>query len=215
MKQASIITIIFGLLITPCLAQGTRKVNNPKHKIITSSEVSSKVTIEYSSVALFKTASRKKEYRIGESISIDLAMLNKSKEPIYFLDLGMWSHILVKDSNGNGVKAGNYIHPLIGPKFTLVGSNDYDSSSFLYVIGCEDIRKEDLYNADSNFSVSLEKRFIDNRFVNLGKGCIEISKPGNYIIKAEIYNTFTEKDETKKTVVGRMESEPLEITIVE
>ena len=146
MKQISIFAFVFCLLMTTCLAQIKPEISNPEPGFITSSQATSKMTTDYSSVPKFKTVSRKKEYRIGVLISIDIAMLNKSNDSIYFLELGRWASILVRDSNGNEITAGNYIHPLIGPKFNLIGSGDYDSSSFLYLIGCDDIRKEDSYN---------------------------------------------------------------------
>ena len=61
----------------------------------------------------------------------------------------------------------------------------------------------------------MEEDFNNNRFVNLGSGCIDIKKPGNYFIKVEVSNTYTKDDKTKKTAVGTMESSPLEITIIE
>jgi hypothetical protein len=210
MKQTIIFAIVFGLLMTICLSQSTSKRSNHKPEVASSSEVSSQITIDYSSVAIFKTASTKKEYRIGDWISIDIAMLNKSKKSIYFLDLGMWAQILAKDSNGNKVGGGIYSRPLMGPKFSLIGSGEYDSQTFHFLIGCDDVRKRYDYSYKS-----MKDDFDKNRFVTYGSGCIEINKKGNYTITSEISNSYTKDDKTKKTAVGTMESTPFEIKIIE
>jgi hypothetical protein len=215
MKKTIIIAIIFGLLITPYLAQKTAE-SNTKTRDDYSSKPSSQMTINYSAAVEFKAISRKKEYRIGELISVDLAMLNKTENPLYFLDLEDFTMISVRDIKGNSVSAGDYgSPPLRAPSFSLLNKGEYTSAHIFYLLTCKDIKEADSYNADNNFNVSMEKEFNDNRFTFLSRGCIDIKKPGKYFITMTIYNSLTAKDKTKKTAIGEMESTPLEITIIE
>ena len=213
MKQ-SIVTIAFCLFIVSyfCLAQSRSIGSNSKSAPLPKASIN---TIDYSSVAVFKTASRKKEYRIGDLISIDVGIFNKAEEPIYFLDLHKFATISVQDMKGNTIRAGYYGYPLYAPDFSLVNKGSYEVSHFLFLLTCEDIRKDDSYNADNNFSVSMEKRFNDDGFVNLGRGCIDIRKSGKYLITMSISNSYPQADKTKKTAIGEMVSSPLEITIIE
>ncbi|MEJ7862606.1 MAG: hypothetical protein WKF90_13330 [Pyrinomonadaceae bacterium] len=59
MKQISIFAFVFCLLMTTCLAQIKPEISNPEPGFITSSQATSKMTTDYSSVAKFKTVSRK------------------------------------------------------------------------------------------------------------------------------------------------------------
>src|SRR5688500_126601 len=69
-----------------------RDCNDPsRYRTLTSVEDHPKLGIEYTQVARFKLASRKTEYRVGEIISVDVAMLNASKTPNCFLKPAPWT----------------------------------------------------------------------------------------------------------------------------
>ena len=211
MKQLSIISIIYCLLIVPSLAQSTRKINNPVRLVIDSSKATSQMEIDYSSAAIFKTVSKRKEYRIGDLISIDLGILNKTQKPIYFLDLYKFAKINVQDADGNEVIAGRLPvrYSISFEDFSLVDTGDYYSTSILYSLGdCENQKKYKVYNSET-------EKFNDNYFVNEDRGCINIKKSGNYSIKTSIENTYVLNDITKKTAIGKMESAPLKVTVIE
>ena len=169
--------------------------------------------VAYQAVAKFKVLSRKSEYRIGDLISIDMAILNKSKESVYFVDLGMKGDISVTDSNDNKIEGGVYMRPLVFPKFNLINGGDYDSEHFIFLIGCKNVGKK-YYDSYKSLDV-VEEMFDKNFFVSDGDGCIKINKSGKYEIKAVISNSYAEKDNTKKTAVGKMESSPFEIKIID
>jgi hypothetical protein len=213
LKRISLLVSIMTLIFcsTKVQSDSTKKIKSPAQP------KNSVDTVDYQSVAEFKTLSRKKEFRVGELISIDVALLNKSKESTYFLDLENWGRISVFDSAHKKIAIrGGSVCAFRARTFNLLGSGEYDSSFFIYLIGCDD-----MYKHNSSDWKSMEDDFNKGRFVNIGYRCIDTKKPGKYLIKAEISNGFSEssgypqKDKTKKTAVGTIESTPFEITIIE
>lgn len=183
------------------------KSESNQHSIEESSDV-----VDYKSVASLKLASRKTDYRIGELISIDLALFNKSQKSVSFLELGRWVRLSAFDVINKEVDIGKYNCPLYAPKFNSIDGGQYESAHLLYLIGCEG---EDIKKKFKEAYVSMEDDFNKNNFVSLGGGCIEIEKPGKYSIKASISNTFTTDDKTNSTAVGEIESNTFEINIVD
>jgi hypothetical protein len=137
-------------------------------------------------------------------------MLNKSNESIYFLDLELFGRIIAYDSSGSEIGVNSSPYPLLAPKFNLIDVNKFDSKSFIFLIGCNEMRKGYKYNY-----ISPKDDFDNNHFVYFGSGCLDIKKIGKYLIKAKMRNQIINLDTSKKTAVGTIESQPFEINIVE
>ena len=183
MKKITISSLTIGLLVILCLATNNNKTINPQLDEISSSEPNSKNTVNYLSVAKLKAIPLKKEYRIGELISIDFATLNTSKEPLSFLDPSEWTAISLKDSNGIEVDIPGGHYGLTAHEFITLESGDYDSGYVIYVIGCKDIGK-----GHAETWKSMEDDFENYRFSNWEYRCLPINKPGKYYMNALIEN---------------------------
>jgi hypothetical protein len=172
---------------------------------------------EYSSVARFKIASRKQTYHLGEMISLDLAMLNLSKERILFYPLSA-ARFYIQDEKGEELRFVPYVVTAksIGPDgYALVEANNMVADSFSVIAGCDRRAFDKIGSAKAD--VDDLSVFEANRFVNWGQACLDTLSPGTYVIWAEIQNTYVIAASDKnspKTAVGKIRSNSLEITIV-
>jgi len=96
--------------------------------------------IDYSAVASFKLATRKATYRVGEMISIELAMICESKTPIFFHNLkrpGL--ELMANDEKGTRVSISDYNTVLEGTSpanYQELKPGHLMVSSFLLLAGC-------------------------------------------------------------------------------
>ena len=172
-----------------------------------------------------KTATRKKIYKVGELLSLDLAILNLSGEPIFFPNAPT-TRIIVDVFDANNNYAGPfYYETMLGDtsrSFSKVYPNEIFTETINLLVGCEESdklmnRKVEILQATELNKV--DKRGIklleENAFVSMGEGCLKISKPGNYKVSVKIENknklVLTETKE--RTFVGKIELDDLFITI--
>jgi hypothetical protein len=165
-----------------------------------------------------KLASRKETYHRSEMISLDVAILNSSKDAAFLLsDFTPRFHI--QDESGKELVIMPYGFPAGGitpSSFTLVEPNEILTKYFDLLAGC-DQRAFDLLYANPD-PVDDLKAFNDGLFVNWGRACLRIEHPGTYFIGAEISNDYVITSASKKkvrTAVGGMKSNLLKITVVE
>lgn len=170
--------------------------------------------VSYESVAKLKLASRKETYRIGELLIVDAALLNRSKERVFFL-----SQFSLNLSGSN--QTGKQIH--ISPygiieraldvsSYTLTEPEDFIVKSSILLVSCDERAFEQ--NANNKGSLDL---FNENLFVSWGSACLQINRPGTYYLSAAIRNNLVvlSPDEVNvKTAVGEIKSNKLKITVV-
>jgi hypothetical protein len=184
----------------------------------------------YARIAKFKLGSRKTTYRIGEIISIDLAIINISDTPLFFHELSRPGLELdAHDEKGSQVSINPYTTALEGTSpqsYLQIEPGHLMVASFQLLAGCTGDLAAFL---DQKYKVTLEefgrrepvyfKRvFDDSLFVNWGQACFDVKTRGRYTIKAEQTNdTLLVSPKTPKvrTAVGTIHSSSLTLTIIE
>lgn len=206
-------SLVCGLSLTHLRISAQGLGFNPRHGV---AKVESRPTlaVNYSSNVKFKLASRKAQYRVNELISLDVAMLNVYRDDLYFLRLERFVNLKV--SGENNIPVPIRPHGVLdflasADNYELVKKEDYMSARILLTIGCE---KEDRQMSNPPLVVTL---FENAAFVNRGRGCIDVVRPGRYLITATVENKLvvSHRRQTNLTAVGRIESEPLEITVLD
>jgi hypothetical protein len=185
--------------------------------------------IDYSQVTQFKLISRKQTYRIGEMIDLDLAIFNNSRTNLFIRRyLGFHIDLEVRDEKGGVVRITSYEVSLEGVTsdgYTLLEPASLINWTYQLYAGCdgtEEIKKywaarKALFDDLNKGGLEYDKeRFDRDLFVNFGLACLYIEKPGVYIITAAASNEYvvvSPCEGNPKTVVGKITSAPLKITI--
>lgn len=172
--------------------------------------------IEYAGAAKLKLVSRKATYRLGEMISLDLAMLNTAKIPVFF-DRLLQPNFYVRDRRGNSVDLVPYliVEPAPGPDlYALLQPEDMMTKSFEVLAGCD---KKALENLSKGLDDKDSKEMFErDRFVNWGQLCLRVTRPGAYTITVEQGNSnvvVSANQPSTKTAIGVIRSTPLTIEI--
>jgi len=186
--------------------------------------------VEFSKVAKIKLATRKVSYRIGEMISLDVAILNTSVTPVFFHKLsGPLITISARDESGTDTPVFERVgtleatapesYSLIEPNEILIGRFDILSSCALEELTAFDKRNHefdlDVHNQRIGYGKGLFERDL---FVNVGYACLSLKRPGTYMFFIEVNNKYviTSRGAKQfKTAVGTFKSEPLTIAITE
>jgi hypothetical protein len=163
--------------------------------------------IDFNSIGRIKIMSRKSSYGLGELISVDVGLFNGGGQSIYFPRLELFAQISVKNDENIDTEIFTHSIPLYFRnvrRFTLLKPGNYDVVHALYILGCSS-------EANNYYSPNIES----NSFVNRGRGCIDIRRPGKYTFTALIENPFVVvgKGVVPKTAIGSLKSEPFEITV--
>lgn len=186
--------------------------------------------IEYSRVAQFKLASRKRSYRVGEMFSLDVAMLNTANAQVFFHKLsGPTLTIKAHDNRGAEVTVTPTsidLEAILPQSYLLLDSNEIIVGSLQVLAGCnvegvaafDEARQkfnEDVHQGRVKYGKGLFER---NLFINWGEVCLRLMQPGTYTITIEITNRHvivSSCEPNLKTAVGNITSTPLTITITE
>jgi len=179
-----------------------------------------KLGIEYSRVAKFKLTSRKTTYKLGELVSIDVAMLNTSGKPVYFRKLSDQEGLkwIMLDEMGKEVMVilNLYVDSFDTPQsFQLIESHQMLTDWPQYLAGCDERAFKQIAELFADKDAS--KRFENNQFHYWGRGCLKIENPGTYTISAEMKNNMvvvSANELSTQTAVGMISSFPLTINIV-
>ena len=184
--------------------------------------------IPYSDVAKLRLASRKESYRVGEMISLDLALLNISKTDVYFHRLrGAQFSLEAVDRNGAEVRVTPSLvwSELVLPEsYTLVTPGQIILGSVQLLAGCNVDGASEFESAQHKLDEDVRLRgqkydealFDRNLFVNWGDACLGIDGPGSYRVFIEISNRHviaSTRKSDRKTATGTLRSNPLEISI--
>lgn len=234
MRQLAVI----GLFIVAMLAhfeagygqgQSSRCQNPAAERELSDFEQEPKRGAPYANVAKFKLASRKTEYRQGEMISVDMAMLNISKSPVFFRKLSgnalTFSVSYEKEAATPLLPNLIVLEGIVSQSFRLVETNKLTTGSYQVLAGCDS-------GGEKSFSKVQEKMlkelppgrdadkivFEKDLFITWGDACLLIKRPGTYTITVEAHNNYVVKSPCEpniKTAVGTIQSTPLTITITE
>jgi hypothetical protein len=189
-----------------------------KQQVMTQASKQPELGVDYSKVARFKLISRKTTYHMGEMITLDLAMLNIAGESIFFNELSN-PELQVVDDKGKEVKLAPYFiaEGIVNPKqYTLLKPWHMVSDSVQLLSGCDE---RAFKQASEGLDDEDEKRAFDNnQFINWGRACLKITRPGIYKITAMRTNQYvvvSSCEPETKTAIGTMRSAPLIITVIE
>lgn len=173
------------------------------------------LSVKFDSVAQLKIAVRKSTFHIGEMIDLNIAVLNSSKKGVFF-PLMLDPQIDVQSPSDESVKVrlyGTAERTMVPSSFTLLAPSEADTASFQLLAGC-DRRAFSKSNSADNDRIA----FDENLFVNWGRACLSLTRPGTYVLTAEIHNDYvivSRRHEDTKSAVGKIRSNPLTITIVD
>lgn len=169
----------------------------------------------YADAAKLKLASRKKKYRLGEMVSLDLAVLNSASSRVFFRRLLQPNFYVTEHRRGSAAIVPYLIvEPAPTPQlYTLLQPGEIMTESLEVLAGCD---KKALQNLTQGLDKSSKELFEQNRFVNWGEFCLRVTRPGLYTITVEQINNdvVTTADEPNtKTAIGVIRSTPLTIEI--
>lgn len=187
--------------------------------------------VDYARVAKFKLASRKALYRVGEMISLDLAVMNVSTEPVFFHELNRPTlEFKAQNEKKASVPINTFYTVLEGTaptSYKQIEAGYFLSNSFELLAGCDDAGLRTFNRAKKQLeeqervggeAALFKGLFERDLFVNWGEACFAIEKPGKYTITAEQSNDTVivlPRGPKVKTAVGTIRSTELVITITE
>lgn len=174
--------------------------------------------VNISSVAKLKIASRKRAYRIGEVLTLDVALLNASMMPIYVPRLAS-GRSFFRNQTGREKSATDYLNLDTMPtaqSYLLVGVNAVTFTPVYLSVGCN---PQAFAHARAQLrSVTEGKELFDeNLFISWGEACLDIRSPGNYTFSFELSNLLvvvSPEASNPPTGTGRLRSNDLAVTII-
>jgi hypothetical protein len=199
------------------VAQKYPKHTSSKEDALEISERRPDLAIEYTKVSKVKVGSRKKSYRRGEMISLDVALLNTSNIPVFFHKF-FQPNFYVQGLHGKPVLLGFYVvveAPTTLDSYVLLQPGEMMVKSFEVLAGCDKRASENM--ASGLNEKDSRRQFEGNRFVNWGDSCLRISRPGSYNIRVEQGNNevvVLATTTNAKTAVGPARSDVFTIQIV-
>jgi len=175
------------------------------------------LAVQLPSVAKLKIDSRKRGYRIGELLTLDVALLNTSIEPTYFPQVAS-GRTFFKDQIGREKSNTAYIEPDTMPmaqSYRRLGTNEISFTTIHLMIGCN---PQAFAQARAQFRSFAQgkKVFDENLFVSWGESCLDITRPGIYTLSFELSNLLVVVSPDKSnslTGTGRLKSNNLALTI--
>lgn len=175
------------------------------------------LSVQYTDTAKLKLASRKTTYRLGEMISLDLALLNIARSPVFFHRLLQPNfHVTSRRKVSVGVVPYLIIEPVPDADlYTLLQPGEITTKSFEVLAGCE---TQALENLSKGLDKSAKELFEQDQFVNWGEFCLRVDRPGTYTIIVEQLNSdvvIAGNDASSiRTAIGEIRSTPLNIEII-
>lgn len=225
------VIILIALLVAPpqwIIGQSKPCTNRPRRLSVSALKEWPSLRVDYSRVARFKLASRKSSYRVGEMVSLDLAILNTSKSDTFFLQTLPWT-ITLAAYDEKGIRVGVFpfsveqlgfsqnLYTLLKPDVIALGS-------FQLLVGCDEQAsfmeaKSRIFNESFGGNIPVDKNaFERNLFVNWGDGCFKVTGKESYTVIAEITNKHvivSSCPQQVKTAVGTLQSTPLKLSIID
>jgi hypothetical protein len=173
------------------------------------------LAVQFDRVAQLKIASRKSTFHLGELITLDVAILNISSQPVFFHDI-LDLRTNARNPEGKPVRFQSYgvADRAIAPSsFTRVPKDEILLHSVQLLAGC-DSRAFAQIRSTENDSLTI---FKNDLFLNWGDACLPITQPGIYTFSVEVKNDYVllaPRIGRIRTAVGKITSNPLEIKII-
>ena len=220
MRLCLLLLLVASAAITPTPAAAQDEVSRLDVK---SSAERPDLAVEWENVAQLKIASRKLTYRVGEMISIDIAMLNRADEPIFFRPISHPNFRVAGDTGRipsimpYGVAEVAFGHA----SYELVEPDDLQSEHVEILAGCDEraYKQPAFGKAEAPAAEDSGRAFVESeRFVTWGDACLRATRPGTYDVSVIYRNeqvVTLRRGKKIKTAVGTIKSNPLSITIVE
>jgi|ERR1035437_557392 hypothetical protein len=228
-------TIEVALILAICLSCGAnveeaqKRCQDPSaSRVIGTEKEAFWNRVDFADAAELKLATRKGAYHPGELITLDLAILNRTKGPIFFHNLDYPSVALrVSDDKGKEIAVQHYATVLEGisaKSFDLRHPNTILINSIQLLVGCNSKEllkfqraRSDLTESERKEPGSYERRlFEQDLFVSWGDACLDLSHPGSYSVVAQITNENVVKSDCEpnvRTAIGTIRSKPLVISL--
>lgn len=148
------------------------------------------LAISFNQSARLKLASRKNEYRIGDLISLDAALINISEEKIFLRKLRT-IRFYAHDTLGEEIDFEKYIYintDISPDSFQLVRPGETILHTANFLVGCN---KQALESIGAMVDAKDgEARLDENLFVTWGEGCLDVKGPGTYVLFAKHSNDY-------------------------
>jgi hypothetical protein len=167
--------------------------------------------VEYQSVGKLKIASRKSTYHLGETIVIDAAILNLSKDRVCFLS-SFEPELSISDNMGHKSSFVPYSimeRTVNTSSFAILDTQTFVTESLELLMGCD----ERAFGVPSDDAGAFDK----GAFVTWGSGCLDVRRAGTYFLEGDVsnQNVLVSPDKVMRTAVGRIHSNKLKIAVVD
>lgn len=211
--MTSIMVICLGYI--PSLAQESYSANTTRRPTLKRVGQNPELGIDYALTAKLKVASRKTTYRVGEMITLDIALLNTSDRKVFFHVLNE-PKLQVTDKTGKitDVILSMPVYKAVTPdSYEIVNPKEITNRTYMLLAGCDEAVGSIDWGADITDAEIFEKE----RFISRGQACLKLSSPGEYTIVAKQSNQFVIVSGRKniKTAIGTISSPPFSITIID
>jgi hypothetical protein len=190
---------------------------HPSQRKIAEARTLPHMGVEYSRVTKLKLTSRKKAYRVGEMISLDVAIMNISDDPI-FLDGLTYAEFDAHDTR----KQKSLLFPyyfiernVLPDMFTILKPDSFELLTLNVLAGCDN-RATEMRDAVLDEKNKQKEIFERGLFASWGWGCLQVDAPGTYTITVKLItnHVVVAADQPQiKTAIGSMTSEPLDLLI--
>lgn len=166
----------------------------------------------FDDVAQLKIVARKPNYHIGEMITLDIALINRSSRQLFVRKLSE-VQVNVRNSTGKSITVQTYVvadRALVPSSFVRLPANEMSLHSFQLLVGC-DKRAFSQTAEDDELTI-----FKNGLFLNWGDACLHSTTPETYTFSVEFKNNavlVSSRMKDIRTAVGTIKSNSLEIKV--
>lgn len=189
----------------------TRNLRNINPRV-ERSDLRPDLAIKFDEAAQLKIGSRKAMFHMGEMITIDIALLNTSSQPLFFPKLSELD-INATSSDGQKMMVQKYGVPeraIVPASFVRLSPGEIVVNSFQLLVGCDKRAFAPTSGADDRTV------FDRGLFLNWGDACLPNPQSETYMLSVKLRNNFVllpSRNEKLRSAVGTTNSNTLEITL--
>lgn len=172
------------------------------------------LAMRFADVARLKIASRKSTYNFGEMITLDIALLNTSSQPLFFRKP---SELRITALNAVDQRVAVQLYgvsdrAVVPASFVRLAPGEIIVHSFQLLAGCDRRAFAQVaLTKDDDLTV-----FESGLFLNWGDACLQTTRPETYNLFVEVKNDFvllTSRIGKIRTAVGTLKSNSLEMKV--
>ena len=189
----------------------TRNLRNVSPRV-ERSDIRPDLAIKFEDVAQLKIGSRKSMFHMGEMITIDIALLNTSPQPLFFRKLSDLD-INATSSTGQKMAVQRYGVPeraMVPAAFVRLSPGEIVVNSFQLLVGCDK-------RAFTQTSGEDDRTIFDRGlFLNWGDACLPNPESETVMLSVKLRNNFVvlpSRSEKLRSAVGTINSNSLEIIL--